>query len=96
MDYPNSTKAKKHYLVLSFDRGYSAPKGLTDPNAPTHGVRADGLGGKDAGKRPKKKKKAAVKSKEWIERKKEVQRRKGGYDVRRDTKFTGRKRKDKF
>ena len=50
VDYPNSTKAKKHYLVLSFDRGYSAPKGLTDPNAASQGVRADGFGGKDRSK----------------------------------------------
>merc|ERR1712127_501682 len=28
VDYPNSTKAKKHYLVLSFDRSYKAPQGL--------------------------------------------------------------------
>ncbi|KAL3778104.1 hypothetical protein ACHAW5_004098 [Stephanodiscus triporus] len=29
VDYPNSTKAKKHYLVLSFERSYRAPQGLT-------------------------------------------------------------------
>ena len=29
VDYPNSTKAKKHYLVLSFERGGKAPQGLT-------------------------------------------------------------------
>eukprot|EP00985_Skeletonema_marinoi_P027015 scaffold21526_cov82-Skeletonema_marinoi.AAC.1 len=29
VDYPNSTKAKKHYLVLSFERSYKAPQGLT-------------------------------------------------------------------
>ncbi len=28
VDYPNSTKAKKHYLVLSFERSYRAPPGL--------------------------------------------------------------------
>jgi 18S rRNA (guanine1575-N7)-methyltransferase len=28
VDYPNSTKAKKHYLVLSFERAYRAPPGL--------------------------------------------------------------------
>jgi 18S rRNA (guanine1575-N7)-methyltransferase len=28
VDYPNSTKAKKHYLVLSFERAYKAPPGL--------------------------------------------------------------------
>ena len=29
-DYPNSTKAKKHYLVLTFERNFKAPQGLTD------------------------------------------------------------------
>lgn len=25
MDYPNSTKAKKYYLCLSFEQGYKTP-----------------------------------------------------------------------
>merc|ERR1712176_280255 len=29
VDYPNSTKAKKHYLVLSSDKTYKSPSGLT-------------------------------------------------------------------
>merc|ERR1740139_1000634 len=28
VDYPNSAKAKKHYLVLSFDRKRAPPRGL--------------------------------------------------------------------
>jgi 18S rRNA (guanine1575-N7)-methyltransferase len=32
VDYPNSAKAKKHYLVLSFDRSASQKKGVVDAN----------------------------------------------------------------
>ncbi|GMH88877.1 hypothetical protein TL16_g11289, partial [Triparma laevis f. inornata] len=92
VDYPNSTKAKKHYLVLSFDRGYSTPKGLQ--SSAQSGVRVDSS---TSSKRVKVvKKKGKGKTKEWIEHKKDVQRKKGFENVRKDTKFTGRKRKDKF
>merc|ERR1719469_207842 len=43
VDYPNSTKAKKHYLVLTFDRAYKAPQGLADGSLMAHNsVRVDG------------------------------------------------------
>lgn len=90
VDYPNSAKAKKHYLVLTFDRAYTAPLGLGETSL-RKGVRVDG-GRKE--KRVVRKKKNG-KSKEWILNKKETQRKKGK-DVRADTKYTGRKRKDKF
>lgn len=91
VDYPNSAKAKKHYLVLTFDRAYTAPKGLSDSGLRNE-VRVDG------GRREKRtvvRKKKNGKSKEWILNKKETQRKKGK-DVRPDTRYTGRKRKDKF
>jgi 18S rRNA (guanine1575-N7)-methyltransferase len=91
VDYPNSAKAKKHYLVLTFERGYKAPVGLSDTGL--NQVRVDGER-RDGNKRVHKKKKNG-KTKEWILQKKETQRRKGK-EVRQDTKFTGRKRKDKF
>lgn len=91
VDYPNSAKAKKHYLVLTFERGYKAPVGLSDTGL--NQVRVDGER-RDGNKKVHKKKKNG-KTKEWILQKKETQRRKGK-DVRQDTKFTGRKRKDKF
>jgi 18S rRNA (guanine1575-N7)-methyltransferase len=49
VDYPNSTKAKKHYLVLSFERAYRAPQGLTgtEGGAATSG----GGGGRSTGVR---------------------------------------------
>lgn len=100
VDYPNSTKAKKHYLVLSFDRAYKAPAGLTDgallaSKSSRDQVRVDDatIGRGKKGKVHRKKK--GSKTKEWIIQKKGIQRRQGK-DVRPDTKYTGRKRKDKF
>eukprot|EP00979_Chaetoceros_neogracilis_P005946 scaffold1163_cov289-Chaetoceros_neogracile.AAC.5 len=92
VDYPNSAKAKKHYLVLTFDRGYTAPVGLSDSSLRSQ-VRVDA--GKGGDKKRQIKKKRNGKSKDWILNKKDTQRKKGK-DVRPDTKYTGRKRKDKF
>merc|ERR1739842_232317 len=95
VDYPNSTKAKKHYLVLSFERAYKAPEGLTDGallGGKADSVRVDKKQIKKKG-RPHKKKWG--KNKEWIITKKETQRKKGK-DVRPDSKYTGRKRGDRF
>ncbi len=94
VDYPNSTKAKKHYLVLSFERAHKAPEGLTDGSllSGKHSVRVDSQQSKK--KRAHHKKKWG-KNKDWIVTKKETQRKKGR-DVRPDTKYTGRKRGDRF
>jgi 18S rRNA (guanine1575-N7)-methyltransferase len=93
VDYPNSAKAKKHYLVLSFDRSYKAPQGLTDGSL-MYGVRVDKESdGKK--KRPPRKKKGGIKTKEWIVHKKESQRKKGKA-VRPDSKYTARRRPKKF
>jgi len=107
VDYPNSTKAKKHYLVLSFERAYMAPQGLTgmegallnEDRKPT-GVRVADKDPRKGGKNRKdnqapRKKKGGGKTKEWILHKKETQRKKGK-DTRTDTKFTGRKRPTRF
>jgi len=95
VDYPNSTKAKKHYLVLSFDKSYKPPEGLTDAALlrNKNSVQVDRLFNKK--KRSAKKKKSAGKTKDWILDKKEMQRKKGA-DVRPDTKYTGRRRPKKF
>ena len=93
VDYPNSAKAKKHYLVLSFDRSYKAPQGLTDGSL-MYGVRVDKEGDSKK-KRAPKKKKGGIKTKEWILHKKESQRKKGK-TVRPDSKYTARKRPAKF
>lgn len=101
VDYPNSTKAKKHYLVLSFDRSYKAPQGLTDGSLlgqaakKASGVRVDGEERGKKKQRPPKKGKGGSKTKEWILHKKDTQRKKGK-DVKKDTKYTGRKRPTRF
>lgn len=95
VDYPNSAKAKKHYLVLSFDKAQKQPQGLTDGSLlhNSTGVRVDSEE-KSQKRRPVRKKKG-VKTKEWIIHKKETQRRRGK-EVRPDTKYTARRRPHKF
>lgn len=105
VDYPNSTKAKKHYLVLSFERAHMAPEGLSgmegallNEDRIAASVRVADKdprkNGKNRNQAPKKKK-GGGKTKEWILHKKETQRKKGK-DTRTDTKFTGRKRPTRF
>ena len=77
VDFPRSTKARKHYLCLSTERRYRAPDVRDAAGAP----RRRG-GGRKRGR-------------DWVLDKKAHQRKKGGR-VRPDSKFTGRKRKDKF
>mmetsp|Transcript_8427 Transcript_8427/g.22804 ORF Transcript_8427/g.22804 Transcript_8427/m.22804 type:complete len:319 (-) Transcript_8427:1136-2092(-) len=102
VDYPNSAKAKKHYLVLSCDRTNHS-KGQQRESAALQarkrdtvqvgGIQRDGEGG---GKKQRViRKKKGVKTKEWILHKKETQRKKG-HSVRPDTKYTARRRPKKF
>ena len=100
VDYPNSAKAKKHYLVLSFDRSSAQrTRGLglseeTSEQTQQHvTVGSESAGGSKKKKAPRKKK--GVKTKEWIVHKKAMQRKKGK-DVRPDTKYTARRRPHKF
>jgi 18S rRNA (guanine1575-N7)-methyltransferase len=95
VDYPNSAKAKKHYLVLSCDRAPTArPSSLPQGLSSGDHVQVSGTG-RD-GKKPKPiRKKKGVKTKEWIVHKKETQRKKGK-NVRPDTKYTARRRPTKF
>lgn len=90
VDYPNSTKAKKFYLCLSFERSYKVPKALgTDVGVQMVGraslpnrVRSKGGGG-------------GVKTKDWILKKKERMKAQGK-TVKSDSKFSGRKRSSGF
>lgn len=98
VDYPNSAKAKKHYLVLSFDRGAAkaakeAGKASSAAAAPRQ-VTVTGTTNEKGKAAPVRKKKGA-KTKEWIIHKKETQRKKGKA-VRPDTKYTARRRPTKF
>jgi 18S rRNA (guanine1575-N7)-methyltransferase len=102
VDYPHSTKAKKYYLFLQ--AGFtketlgevmkSIPKADDDAREDEEEhvsyikKRAELKGKRSSHKKP------GYKSRDWIMKKKERQRRQGR-DVRQDTKFTGRKRPGK-
>ena len=96
VDYPNSTRAKKYFLVLAAGppETLPTPKGEGDDDDEgfeRRGVRMDGRKS-DRGHR---KNKGNIKGKAWVHRKKE-QYRNRGVDVANDSKFTGRKRKDRL
>eukprot|EP01071_Lankesteria_metandrocarpae_P005112 Lankesteria_metandrocarpae@DN3867_c0_g1_i1.p1 len=93
VDYPQATRARKYYLCLwAGVTGAPAelPKGLDDAVVAEN----EALSGGDKRFRRRRQKKN-VKDKNWILNKKESQRKKGGV-VRRDTKYTGRKRHNAF
>jgi 18S rRNA (guanine1575-N7)-methyltransferase len=99
VDYPNSAKAKKHYLVLSFDRS-SAQKRIAAMAAAVEDAEQEhvAVGATVADGNKKKivpKKRKGVKTKEWILHKKDTQRKKGK-NVRPDSKYTARRRPQKF
>ncbi|XP_015126904.1 probable 18S rRNA (guanine-N(7))-methyltransferase [Diachasma alloeum] len=90
VDYPNSTKAKKFFLVLMTGGAMPLPKALGDEHQNStisytsrreHMKKARG--------------KSLKKSREWILEKKE-RRRRQGKDTRENTKYTGRKRSGRF
>jgi len=91
VDFPNSSKAKKVYLVLSCgDAFFRMPNALgTDPNSET--CRFTQNERVQSGRVNKK----AVTRKEWVMRKKEKMRKKGK-TVANDSKYTARKRPDRF
>jgi 18S rRNA (guanine1575-N7)-methyltransferase len=110
VDYPNSAKAKKHYLVLSFDRngGSSNHKNqdhLPDSSLAMARMNVDVTGRNDGAIHNNNsqkqsmtlipRKKKGAKTKEWIVHKKGTQR-KQGKNVRPDTKYTARRRPGKF
>ncbi|XP_050315555.1 probable 18S rRNA (guanine-N(7))-methyltransferase [Anthonomus grandis grandis] len=89
VDYPNSTKAKKFFLVLMTGGNVPLPQGLGTEGS-SQGV--------DYAKRERVKNQRGkpLKSvKNWIQDKKE-RRRRQGKNVRPDSKFTGRKRSGRF
>jgi len=90
VDYPNSTKAKKYFLVLMTSGKSALPAALgvgAEQGAPSHvdfARKKDRMRKTRNGKDPKG-------SRDWILEKKE-RRRRQGKEVRDDSKFTGRKR----
>ncbi|XP_023015205.1 18S rRNA (guanine-N(7))-methyltransferase [Leptinotarsa decemlineata] len=90
VDYPNSTKAKKYFLVLMTGGSVPLPKAL--------GTDEDSQGISHTAKRERLKQqrgKSIKKGRNWILEKKE-RRRRQGKEVRQDSKYTGRKRREKF
>lgn len=94
VDYPHSSKAKKHFLVIyagiSSELPAKLPEALTDEAAEEEQV---AVGSRE--RQAKKKGKAKASYKDKVMTKKEHQRKKG-IPVRKDTKYTARVRKPKF
>lgn len=106
VDYPNSSKAKKYYLCLSFERTYKIPVALGVGNVSGSEARVAGgvsMINRDTGNIKDQRKKCARKGKgkggvkgvDWIMMKKDRQRRQGK-TVKGDSKYTGRKRSRGF
>lgn len=92
VDYPNSTKARKMFLVLFCGQPANMPEGLAgDPDQPRDHVQM----GQRERHRNKGSKRGDLKKKDWILAKKE-RRRAQGKQTARDSKYTGRSRGPKF
>jgi len=96
IDYPESKKKMKLYLVLTVGSapGQSMPDALTDEPAATVSY-AKRQTNHQRNKNDLRNRTAPKQSKEWILEKKE-RRRRQGKNVRADTKYTARKRSDRF
>jgi 18S rRNA (guanine1575-N7)-methyltransferase len=107
VDYPNSTKAKKYYLCLSFERSYQVPTAL---GTATEGVETLARSTRSITLSPpsssvliflpfrphrKEKKSLKARDKDWILQKKE-RRKAQGKETKSDSKYTARKRRVKF
>eukprot|EP00043_Microstomoeca_roanoka_P006955 m.67425 g.67425 ORF g.67425 m.67425 type:complete len:281 (-) comp13632_c0_seq2:63-905(-) len=96
IDYPNSTRAKKIYLCLFAGVIGALPRGKSDADE-TASVASVAFTRADRKRQERRAKRAPPKSKEWIMKKKESRRKKlGETSVKRDSKFTGRKRPKAF
>jgi len=104
VDYPNSKKARKVFLVLFVGGGSGAggkgegqgmPKGLEGEEGIEERARWEGKREKTS-TRGNGAKRKGIKDKEWILKKKELYRQRGKVDVPRDSKYTARKRKPVF
>jgi len=93
IDFPESSKAKKYflYLVAGGSANVEMPDAMTSVAGPSTVSNAE----RGSNSKRRKGRTAVKNSKEWIINKKE-RRRRQGKDTRPDTKYTGRKRADKF
>lgn len=92
IDFPNSSKAKKMFLVLLTGGHQTLPKGLGTESESDNRVTV--INRRNVKKRERRGR-PLKKSKEWIVNKKERARRQGK-DVRPDSKYTGRRRLGHF
>ena len=102
VDFPHSTRAKKTYLVIHTGfQGHSAAATTTVSSDSVatgniQGDRQERISTVNRSRNNKRSsKKTIAKSKSWIINKKDRQRRQGK-DVKTDSKYTGRRRKDRF
>ncbi|GMR39996.1 hypothetical protein PMAYCL1PPCAC_10191 [Pristionchus mayeri] len=96
VDFPNSTKAKKVYLVLMTGGVQQLPKALTDEQEVAARGQIENTGRRVFQTGKQKGKERIVKgSKAWIDAKRE-RAQKQGREVGNASKFSGRKRKDKW
>lgn len=99
VDYPHSTRAKKYFLVLMVGGAAALPQGQGvdggDPDDDDDGEEQQEV--RFSKRRTGRHTKGGKKSRrDWILQKKEQQRKRGYADIKPDTRYTGRKRKDRF
>ena len=91
VDFPHSTRAKKTYLVIH--TGFGSSGAIASTNQITHDT------ARNVARAPRPKSTTTVKdimkSKSWVVKKKDRQRAQGK-DVKTDSKYTGRKRREGF
>ncbi|GMH40591.1 hypothetical protein BSKO_08495 [Bryopsis sp. KO-2023] len=96
VDFPNSTRAKKYFLVLMVGGGDIPHQDLALTGEPAEEV---GVVGRQGGFKKRQRvdpDEGKGKGKGWVLRKKEQMRNKGYERIPMDTRFTGRKRRPKF
>jgi len=97
VDYPNSNKAKKVFLVLIVGSGGQVPEGLGGEEEGVENYsKAQFEKRRERARARKSSKKKNVKGRDWILKKKNLYRQRGKESVPRDSKYTGRKRKVMF
>jgi 18S rRNA (guanine1575-N7)-methyltransferase len=103
VDFPHSTRAKKTYLVVH--TGFQGASGQVSGTMDVGQIAADGqpsiqdrIANVNRARNHQRRsgtRKEVTKSKSWVMKKKERQRKQGKY-FKTDSKYTGRKRKDRF
>eukprot|EP00889_Picochlorum_renovo_P000333 jgi/Picre1/27363/NNA_000330.t1 len=96
VDFPHSTRAKKYFLVLMVGVQPLSLRVKWKVMTCMMTMMLLRTSVKVHDRRTRRRKGDKVKGKAWVLRKKEQQRYRGQADVRPDSKYTGRKRKDRF